>query len=45
MATERIEKWIDLDKGNVVSVAFLVGFLKKADPCCGERKARATVVR
>ncbi len=31
MASERIEKWIGLDKGNVVSVAFLVSFLKKAE--------------
>ena len=31
IASERIEKWIGFDKGNVVSVALLVGFLKKAE--------------
>jgi hypothetical protein len=33
LASKRIEKWIGLDKGNVVSVAFLVGFLKEARAC------------
>ena len=33
MASERIEKWIGFDKGNVVSVAFLVGFLALTPKC------------